>query len=374
MRNVVYWLWLYHVLGPCNAKFMDLLATFETAENIYEARREPELLLRLSPGEREAVERTSLDSAEKQAAACRGAGYEMVSYGTAHYPLRLCNTRIPPMILFVSGQVDALEPVFAVAGVGARFSTEYGRAAVKHICTPLARAGVTLISGMALGIDAEVHRAAMMDGASTIAVLGTAIDVTYPAAHRKLRADIEQHGAVVSEYPPDAEGHRAMFAQRNRIISGLAQAVIVFEAARKSGTMITASWAKEDGRKVFSVPGSILSPHSEGTNILIKQGVAPVLEAGDIFEALHIKMDQPETPEQLAWPAKAGIAGLSEVQRRIYNALGEGEQLVDELAARVKLAPYEVLAELTELEMEGLVVSQGGSRYARRPDAPGGNI
>ena len=369
-----YWLWLYGILGPCNAKFVTLLTEFETAERIYQARRAPELLRRLSPGERELIQKNSIEEAGEQAERCREAGIAIVPYGAAHYPLRLHKTKIPPMMLFVTGHAGALEPVFAVAGVGARFSTEYGRAAVQHICNPLARAGITLVSGMALGIDAEVHRAAMKGGGPTVAVLGTAVDITYPVAHRELRADIEKHGAVVSEYPPGTEGHRAMFAQRNRIISGLAQAVIIFEAARKSGTMITASWAQEDGRKVFAVPGGILSPHSEGTNMLIKQGIAPALGAQDILDALNIKMEQPETPEQLALPLQRGITELTELQRRIYNALGQGEQLVDDLAADVGLAPYEILAELTELEMENLVVSHGGSRYARSPDAPGGDI
>jgi DNA processing protein len=152
-----------------------------------------------------------------------------------------------------------------------------------------------------------------------------------------------------------------MFSQRNRIISGLAQVVVIFEAAQKSGTMITAAWALDDGREVFAVPGSILSAYSEGTNSLIKQGAAPALSAGDILEALELP-GKPDEPGEAAAPAPE----LTEPQRRIYAALEGGEMTLDELSAGTGMEPFVVLAELTGLEIEGAVVSKGGTRYARK--------
>lgn len=359
-----YWLWLYSVIGPCNAKFIDMLEEFDSIENIYEMRGNPAFLARLSPGELGNLKTATLKSAGAMSEQCRGQGINIVYYKGESYPSRLCRTKIPPMVLFVTGKVAALEPVFAVAGIGARFSTEYGRAAVRQICEPLAKSGICLISGMAFGIDSEVHKIALNAKGPTVAVLGTPIDVTYPAANKELRTKIEQSGgAVVSEYAPGGETQKYMFSQRNRIVSGLAQVVVIFEAAKKSGTMITAAWALDDGREVFAVPGSILSPHSEGTNYLIKNGATPALSALEILESLDLPT---EGCEQLKLERDIRNMELSDVQKKLYNTLEDGELSLDDIAARTGMQPHIILSELTELEMEGVVISKGGSRYARK--------
>jgi DNA protecting protein DprA len=358
-----YWLWLYLVLGPFNARFIELLDEFDDIEGIYASREHPAFLARLSKHENSVLKTVGIEDAKALAERCKKQRIEVVWYKSRYYPVRLTRTKMPPMILFVTGSPEMLEPVFAVSGVGARFSTEYGRAAVKHICEPLARAGITLISGMAYGIDAEVHKAALLAKGRTIAVLGTAIDMTYPAAHKELREKIEQNGAVISEYAPGTETYKPMFSQRNRIISGLSQAVIVFEAAKKSGTMITASWAADDGREVFAVPGSILSPHSEGTNLLIKNGAALCGSAADILEALDI---DPEICESSEIALDIRQVDMSDIQRRLYDAFDGKDMTVDELAFKTGMEPHAVLAELTELEMEGVISAKGGSRYARK--------
>jgi DNA processing protein len=201
--EVVYWLWLYSVLGPCNGKFAGMLEDYGSASDIYGMKNSGDFLRRLSPKEIAGLGGAKLEGAEKMAERCGKAGVEIVCFGGARYPARLAKTRVPPMLLFVTGDTAALEPVFSVAGVGARSGTEYGRRAVRKICVPLARAGVTLVSGLACGIDGEVHRAALECGGQTIAVMGNPIDSTYPAVHRELRREIERAGGVVvSEYPP----------------------------------------------------------------------------------------------------------------------------------------------------------------------------
>ena len=283
-----YWVWLSAVLGPCSAKLLELLRTFDYVEEIYSARASVELAGMLTANEFKAARAGDLAAAERVIESCDNIGARVLCYNDEEYPERLRMTRYPPTVLYVTGDVKALSGD-CVAGVGARRSTRYGRDAVKAICSPLARAGLTLVSGLARGIDAEVHRAALENGARTVAVLGTAIDDTFPHDHGELRAEIEgRGGCTVSEYPPVSKWNKSSFPMRNRIISGLSRAVIVFEAAKKSGTMITANWALDDGREVFAVPGGIFSESCEGTNRLIKQGAYPATCAADVLAVLGI--------------------------------------------------------------------------------------
>lgn len=357
----ILWLWLHEVLGPCNGKFTELIKEYEYIETIYEMRETAQMSMKLSPAEYKRARECTLDACRELLDYCERGGIAVIGYAADAYPARLRATRYPPVLLFVTGEPAALNQPLAVAGVGARFSTRYGREAVQHICTPLARAGVVLVSGMAYGIDAEVHKAALAQGAPTVAVLGTPIDVTYPAQHDALRKQIEQGGgAVVSEYAPGSRTLKSMFAQRNRIIAGLARAVVIFEAAKKSGTMITATWALDDGRDVFAVPGSILSTHSEGTNYLIKQGAGVATSAWDIVEVLDLHEAEFEqlTLEQ------APPTELNANQQKICDALEQGELTLDAIADETSLAPHQLLAELTDLEIDGVIESLGGSRYA----------
>lgn len=355
------WLWLHEVLGPCNGKFRDLLNDYEFVETIYEKRETAPMAERLAPAEYKRARELSLDGCRETLKVCDREGVAVMCYADEAYPARLRATRYPPVLLFVTGDPAALDRPLAVAGVGARFSTRYGRDAVRHICAPLARAGVMLVSGMAHGIDAEVHKTALEQNGATVAVLGTAIDSTYPAQHAGLRKEIEQSGgAVVSEYGPGAVTNKSMFAQRNRIIAGLSRAVVIFEAAKKSGTMITATWALDDGRDVFAVPGSIFSTHSEGTNYLIKQGAGVATSALDIVQALDLR---DAVFEQLAMEQPAA-AERSGDQQTICDALADGALGLDALADKTGFAPHQLLAQLTELEMDGAVQPLGGSRYA----------
>lgn len=356
------WLWLHEVLGPCNARLEELLKEFEFIETIYEKRETAPVAALLSPAEYKRARERTLDSCRQQLDYCDQNGIRLLAYTDADYPARLRAIRYPPAVLFVTGAAAALDRPLAIAGVGARFSTKYGRDVVRHICAPLARAGVALISGLAYGIDAEVHQAALDEGGITVAVLGTPIDSTYPAQHADLRIRIEQNGgAVVSEYAPGSAVNRGMFAQRNRIVSGLARAVIIFEAAKKSGTMITATWALDDGRDVFAVPGSILSSHSEGTNYLIKNGAGVATSALDIIEALDLHEAQ---FEQLTLEPSAQPAPLTDEQRRVCDALSAQALTLDGMAEQTGFAPHRLLALLTDLEIDGVVEPLGGSRYA----------
>ncbi len=358
--KINYWLWLYHLLGPCSMRFRELFYRYDYIEDIYENRTSPEFGALLAPHEQERVAAVSLSGTDRTIELCEQAGVQILCYADDAYPERLRQTRVPPMVLFATGDVKVLSGA-CVGGVGSRRQTSYGRAAVRQICDPLAKAGLTLVSGLAYGTDADVHRAALRSGGKTVAVLGNPIDTTSPADHAMLRREIEQSGGcVVSEYEPQMPYNKSFFPMRNRIISGLSQAVVIFEAARKSGTMITAGWALDDGREVFAVPGNITSPLSEGTNHLIRQGASPATCAADILDALGLgefAFGEQTTLEPAA-PAK-----LTAPQKKITACLQDGELPLDDLMARAGLVPHELLAELTMLELDGVIEALPGQRY-----------
>lgn len=360
----VLWLWLHAVLGPCTALLKPLLSEYDHIETIYERRETADLAARLGAAEYKRAREISLDDCARTLEHCQRENIAVLCYSDKDYPERLRATHFPPTLLFVTGDIAALNRPLAVAGVGARYCTQYGRDAVSHICVPLAKAGIALVSGLAHGIDAEVHRAALKNSGPTVAVMGTPIDHTYPAQHAGLRRDIEQGGgAVVSEYAPGYEYNRGLFPQRNRIISGLSRAVIIFEAARKSGTMITANWALDDGRDVFAVPGSIFAPQSEGTNLLLRQGAMPATSAVEVLEALDLRSSG---YEQLMLEEAAPAPQLSTQQQKIYDVLERGECTVDVLSDCTGFAPHVLLAELTAMEIDGAVLARGGAKYAIR--------
>jgi DNA processing protein len=250
----------------------------------------------------------------------------------------------PPRELWIRGDGDlALLERPAVALVGARACSPYGRAVARSLARELAASGVVVVSGLARGIDGEAHRGALEAGGPTVAVLGCGIDRDYPAAHADLARAIVADGLIVSEYEPGVEPAPWRFPARNRIISGLSLAVVVVEARERSGALITVDFALEQGRDVLVVPGEITSALSAGTNALLRLGAAPALGVNDVLEAIGVIAAAP------AQSAPAGHAGL------VLAAVREAPASVDEIARIVVLRAAEVAALLTELELEGLV-------------------
>ncbi|MEG2233029.1 MAG: DNA-processing protein DprA [Oscillospiraceae bacterium] len=362
MTQQSYWLWLYRVLGPCSVRFKDLFYSYDYIEDIYENRKSDAIRDKLSSAEFQRAGNVKLSEVNPNLERCSRLGIDMLCYSDEQYPDSLRNTRVPPMILFATGDVSTLKNL-CIAGVGSRNETQYGRDAVRKICDPLANAGVTLVSGLAYGIDTSVHRAAIRCGKPTIAVLGNSIESTYPQEHAQLRKTIENNGCVISEYEPGMRVTKYSFPQRNRIISGLSRAVVIFEAAKRSGTMITANWALDDGREVLAVPGNITSRQSEGTNLLIKQGANPATCAEDVLSQIGIEAftEYEQTTLETVAPAE-----LNPKQQRIYELLKDGEKALDELMTTSKLLPHELLSEITIMEMDGIIEALSGSRYKIR--------
>jgi len=285
----------------------------------------------------------------------RQRGIEVLTWEDAAYPHRLKQLEHAPPVLYVQGQLIP-EDDWAVAIVGTRKMSAYGRQVAEEIAGLLATHGVTVISGLARGIDGAAHRSALRHNGRTIAVLGSGVDIIYPPEHRHLATQIRAHGALVSEYPPGTRAEAINFPPRNRIIAGMSIATVVVEAGRKSGALITAAFAADQGRDVFAVPGSIYAEQSRGTNWLLAQGARPLTAAEDVLEALDLGL----LPQRQA--ARRTLPATPE-EERLLAALGDAPLHVDELSARLGLPVSEVTATLTLMELKGLVQAVGGMQY-----------
>jgi DNA processing protein len=276
------------------------------------------------------------------------------------YPARLKTIHDPPPVLSVSGTLDEADR-HAVAIVGTRHATPAGRLVTEQLSRGLAAAGLTVVSGLARGVDGTAHRSALEAGGRTIAVLGCGIDRTYPPEHLSLRKKIEEQGAVLSELPLGAYPHAYHFPKRNRIISGLSLGVVVVEAAPQSGSLITARLATEQGRDVFAVPGSIQSEQSRGTNGLIKQGAKLVECADDIIEELLPQMEpafrarMQDRQAALTRAVQSGRLSLAQDEATLYEALSAEPVHIDELIAKTGLPAASVSGLLLSLELKGVI-------------------
>src|SRR5581483_4699983 len=271
-----YWLALTRVVGIGAARFQRLIAYFGSAEGAWQADRlelaRAGLDARTASALREL--RRQVNPAEEEAA-LRAVGVRAITLQEDAYPASLRTIGDPPPVLFLRGDLVPADE-WAVAIVGTRRATSYGRQVAEQLGGALAQAGVTVVSGLARGIDGCAHRAALAAGGRTIAVLGHGLDTVYPPEHARLAEEIAASGALVSEFPLGTRPDAPNFPRRNRILAGLARATVVVEAGLNSGALITADCALEQGREVFAVPGSILSPSSKGTNALIKDGARPL--------------------------------------------------------------------------------------------------
>ena len=263
---------------------------------------------------------------------------------------------VPEKLYYIGELPTERRPTVAI--VGTRKPTAYGKEVTQQLATDLARRGVVIVSGMALGVDATAHRATLDAGGTTIAVLGNGLPELTPSTNRDLGERIIAHGgAVISEYEPHTPAYPAHFLERNRIVSGLSDAILITEAAARSGTLNTASHALEQGREVFVVPGNITSPLSAGCNALLRQGATPVTSAQDILEVIAPQLLQPQT--QLA-------LGDNPLQTAIIQQLQAGIRDGDELQ-RITAAPAGAFStELTMMEINGLIRSLGGNQWTLR--------
>lgn len=353
-----YWIALSRVKGVGPRRFDLLLQALGSARAIWEA---PERELAAAGLDRKTLQelaaaRRKVDPAVETHHLQRF-GATAITRLDARYPARLQEIYDPPPVLYVKGELDAPE-VPALAIVGTRGATQYGRMAAEQLAGELARAGVTVVSGLALGIDGAAHRGALAAGGRTIAVLGNGLDRIYPSQHARLAEQIVGQGALVTEFPLGTKPDATNFPRRNRVISGLTSGTLVVEAGERSGALITAAFAAEHGRDVFAVPGSIFSPMSKGTNALIRDGATPVTSSEDVLAEL-----QPaRIPRQLT---VQDILPLDETERALISILGAEPTHIDEIARAASLPMSAVSAGLAMMELKGLVRQTGGMNYVR---------
>ncbi len=263
----------------------------------------------------------------------------------------------PPEKLHFIGTIPvSRKPTVAI--VGTRKPTSYGKEVTTTIATDLARRGVVIVSGLALGVDGLAHRAALDAGGATVAVLGNGLPHIYPSSHRGLAQDIVQKGgAIMSEYEPETPSYPSNFLERNRIVSGLSDAVIVTEAAARSGTLNTAMHALEQGKEIFVVPGNITSPMSAGCNALIRQGATPITSAHDVLEII--------APDLLEQNARLPL-GNSPLETKIITLINSGVRDGDELLQKLKISATELSMALTMLEIGGVIRNLGANQWTLR--------
>jgi DNA processing protein len=297
-------------------------------------------------------------------------GAEVLDIRQPDYPDSLRRLPQPPAVLFVLGRRAVLDHP-AIAVVGTRAHSAYGRDATVSLVVGLVRAGYAVVSGLARGIDGVGHRTALEMGGDTIAVLGNGLDVVYPPEHGDLRAAIAHRGCLVTEFAPTRPPRRHHFPQRNRIIAGLARAVLVVEATERSGALITAHYAMEDGKEVFAVPGPIHNPGSRGPHRLIQDGAALVTSAADLLQVLQSRSDEPAPAAATRSDDSASAKpadphpDASALARRIWRRLAAGPRDLEELGTDLGARPEALSAALLELELAGLVERLPGPRYGR---------
>lgn len=302
------------------------------------------------------------DKAERELEFCARRKITLLCPESEHYPVLLKEIYDPPALLYVRGAVECLNSP-CVALVGSRAATSYGKRIAFEMGESLASTGMTVVSGLALGIDGESHKGALCGGGKTIGVLGCGIDVVYPRGNSALFQKISQEGgAVISEYGPGVKPEGFRFPARNRIISGLSKGVVVIEAALRSGSLITARFALEQGREVFAVPGRVDSMKSAGAHHLIRQGAVLIHRAGDIMEELGIA-SMMEPPSVQRGGEKPLIC--DELENRLLSFLETYPRSIDEIIGDSGLTPAEVHDILLRLELRGLVRHIPGQQYEK---------
>ncbi len=375
--NKKYWIWLSMALGA-GARTDEILAAYNSPEEIYSENRTARIISGVfTKRQLDALDKVSLKDAESAIAVCVKNGWQVCTPDDSDYPEKLRNLSDMPLVLYVDGDISFVNNSICVGVVGTRNPCAESVAIAQKLSADMAQKGTVIVSGGALGIDSAAHEGALQVDGKTVCVLGCGLGNGYLPANASLRKRVAQSGAVISEYTPLSSVTRASFPLRNRIISGMSEGVLVVEAGEKSGSLITARCACEQGRDVFAIPGSILSTAYLGANRLIKDGAKAVTCAGDILESYAVMY-----PEKLDMKAKTtgnkkqNVSDLKPIKIKkavpdyldcdavaVYNAFKDEPLHADEICAITGLDTAKVLAALLQLELEELIKPVQGKCY-----------
>lgn len=355
----LYLLWLSLIFEGSYSLLKQYLIKNPTEKNLFSSNNietlPEKLRLRFSSN-------TLKQRAESEFSFCRKNNIHLMSFLSNEYPINLQNSPAPPPILYYKGSILPQDEV-SISIIGSRNFTSYGKVVAQKTAFELASSKITIISGMARGIDSFAHQSAISAGGRTIAVLGNGIDIVYPTENNKLYQQICENGAVISEFPLHVAPLAKNFPIRNRIVAGLSLGTLVIEAAKKSGTLITARLAAEAGREVYAVPGNLYTPTSEGTNELIKDGAKIITNSKDVINDLQYYINQilptPKKSKQLSLPL------LTLEEEKIYNVLSLTPTPLDILIQETKIHAKDIMPILAEMELCGYVKQQAGGTYTK---------
>lgn len=384
-EDLKYWLALMSVEGVGDTLFVPLLERFGSPAAVFSASvHELATVPKMSKQSAEAILAfKDWDVIRRRMDVLNQAGIRIVTFLDENYPRHLLNVYNLPALLYVAGHLQSDD--ISIAIVGSRHAGTYGKYTTDRISRELALRGATIVSGMARGIDSCAHRGALAAKGRTIAVLGSGLDVIYPPENKKLFEAIVEQGAVISEYPPGTQPLPFHFPARNRIISGMSYGVLVVEAGEKSGSLITAKLAMEQGREVFAIPGPIDSASSRGANSLIKQGAKLIDSVDDILEEILPQLErtvrEPVSPGRKAnqtgseqtFPQKNGIPEravlekdvetLLPTDRKILKVIADGKTHADDIIQETGIPPAEAMGALMRLELQGRVLQHPGKLF-----------
>ena len=385
--DLQYLLWMTEVAGIAPQKGVRLLEVFGSAKAVWEASdKQISGCVKLEESEQKRLKNRSLATPNLILGRCRFQNIRILPIWDEDYPDRLRNIYDPPLVLYIRGKWPDFNHLPAVAVVGQRRATLYGIIVTERIAFQLSRAGVIVVSGMAAGIDSAAHNGAVKGDTPTVAVFGTAIDQCYPAKNAGLLRAILHSGAAVSEYPPGKKTYATSFPRRNRIISGLSLGVLVGEAPAKSGSLITAGLALDQGRDVFAVPGSVDAHSSDGCNELIARGAKLVRDANDVLEEYvglytfnKCTLEEPPVgevtlPKPKPKPAEPKPAAVGPTLADVYQPKPAADPVLDalegilsleELCTRCGMDTSQMLSKLTLLELQGKVRQLPGQCYEK---------
>ena len=364
MNKLLPWFCLKRVPGIGNHLFKRLIDRFEFPEKVFQASK-TDLIQVEGISARQAASIKNFmapDSIRRELEQVHQKGLGIITLADSEYPSLLREIPDPPPFLYVSGNLEG--SIRNIAVVGSRHATAYGISTTQTLCADLSAFDVTIVSGMAIGIDTAAHQGALAGNGKTVAVLGSGLNNIYPTENQKLFKRITENGAVITEFELDAEPEAHHFPIRNRIISGMSLGTVVVEATRKSGSLITARLAAEQNREVFAVPGSIQSFKSTGTHTLIKQGAKLVENAQDVLEELTAFMAAPNiTNDQKKNKTTENLSALSPDEIAVYKVLSPYPEHIDTIGRKTAIEPGKLLSILLQLELNGIVNQLPGKRF-----------
>ncbi len=378
MSEAKYWVWLSEALGA-GARVDEIFGAFSSPRSIYEAGRTERAVSGVfSKAKLDRLDNTKLSDAETHIEICRKNGWKIYTPDDGDFPDDLRNLTDMPLVLYCDGDLSRIKDRLAVGVVGTRNPTYDSVAIARQFSADMAKCGAVVVSGGALGIDSAAHEGALEAGGTTVCVLGCGLGTKYLMQNEPMRREIAKSGAVISEYPPLSPASVRTFPVRNRIISGLSKGVLVVEAGEKSGSLITANAAIEQGREVFAVPGSILNSSYKGANTLIRDGATAVTCAEDILKtfeymypgSLDLSGNSGKLPEgekrrgdKKVNSRKPLPADYDADAAKVYNLLSHEPLHSDEICAETNLPPSKVMGILTQLELDGFAEQTEGKNY-----------